>query len=67
VALRGVILCVLVARIVVKLGIRLLFWKSLQEKSYHVRSLMAFRAIGVGNGHGHGIVCLIGQMCGPVM
>jgi hypothetical protein len=68
---RGVILCVLVPRTVVKLGIKLLFWKTLHENSYHVWSSIAFRANGVGNGLGHGIVCrneaILGTCVSPGM
>ena len=61
---RGIILCDLVARPICKIGIRQLFWKTLHEKGYHVRSSMAFRGNDVANGIWHHIVFLErGHIC----
>ena len=54
---RGVILCGLVSSTKNKLGIRQLYWKTLHEKSYHVRSSTAFRGNDIVNGLWHCIVC----------
>ena len=54
---RGLILCVIVASTKDGIGIRQLFWKTLQEKGYHVRSSMAFRGNDVANGLWHRMVC----------
>ena len=54
---RGVILCVIVTSTNDGIGIRRLFWKTLHEKGYHVRSSMAFRGNDVANGLWHHIVC----------
>ena len=54
---RGVILCVIVTSTKDVIGIRQLFWKTLHEKGYHVRSSIAFRGNDVGHGFWHGIVC----------
>ena len=48
----GVILYVIVTIPFVKTRIWQLFWKTLHEKSYHVRSSMDFRGNEVGNGLG---------------